>query len=317
MSEQRTNAAWLSQLAGRDVAPPRRETLQDLIDSRPFWDSIADLDGLPGGVTVHEGVEVWDRGDRVLTAEVYVPPGAGPFPLLMHIHGGGYCVSSARNERKLGMRLAERGFSVLSPDYALAPEHPFPAAVEDCLYAARWFRAHGPEYSGDPARLVLEGGSAGAALAVGALLAAAGLDEGLEQGDLAGAPLAAAAAIRFYGIVSFPLLLLEPGSNVGSAELWNRAYLGPHFTTKLRHPLVSAVYASNLASLPPLYVSCGHEDAFLPHTLELTKALALAGAPATVSIVEGLDHGYAKTFSSEAGQREVERAFGWLAEKLP
>jgi acetyl esterase len=313
---EKTNAAWLSQLAGREVAPPRREQLEDLVDSRPFWDSIADLDHLPAGIRVHEGVEIWDRGDRMLTAEIYLPEGAGPFPLLMHIHGGGYCVSSARNERKLGMRLAERGFSVISPDYALAPEHPFPAAVEDCLYTARWFQANGADWSGDPSTFVLEGGSAGAALAGAAILAAHGLADGLEQGDLDGARLDAAAAILFYGMFSFPLLLLEPGSNVGSAELWNRAYLGPHFTTKLRNPLVSMVYAPNLDALPPLYVSCGHQDSFLSHTLELAKALAAAGAPATVSIVEGLDHGYAKTFASEAGQREVDRAFEWLARKL-
>ena len=114
---------------------------------------------------------------------------------------------------------------------------------------------------------------------------------------------------------SFPLLLLEPGSNVGSAELWNRAYLGPHFTTKIRHPLASMVYAPNLDRLPPVYLSCGHADSFLGHTLEFTKALAAAGASATLSVPEGLDHGYAKTFSSIAGQREVDRAFAWLAER--
>jgi acetyl esterase len=116
---------------------------------------------------------------------------------------------------------------------------------------------------------------------------------------------------------SFPLLLLEPGSNVGSAELWNRAYLGPHFTTKIRHPLASMVYAENLDQFPPTYLSCGHDDSFLGHTLEMTKALAKAGAKATLSVVEGLDHGYAKSWANDSAQREVERAFDWLGEKLP
>ncbi len=317
MTPPKDNAAWLSGLAGKDVAVPRREKLSDLADSRPFWDSIADLSDLPEGIEVHEGVELWDRGERMLTAEVYVPDGPGPYPLLVHHHGGGYCVSSARNERKLGMRLAARGFSVANVDYGLAPEHPFPWAVEDSLYTARWFVQNAAAYRGDASTLVLEGGSAGAGLAAATILAANGLADELDQGDLAGVELPIKAAILFYGMFSFPKILLEPGSNVGSAELWNRAYLGPHFTTKLRNPLVSAVYAPNLDRFPPVYLSCGHEDAFLGHTLELTQALATAGARATTSIVEGLDHGYAKTFANEAGQREVDRAFAWLADTIP
>jgi acetyl esterase/lipase len=103
--KQRDNASWLSELKGEPVKAPRREKLQDLVDSRPFWDGLADLGDLPEGVEVHEDVALWDRGERTLTAEVYVPDGPGPYPLFLHIHGGGYCVSSARNDRKWGMRV--------------------------------------------------------------------------------------------------------------------------------------------------------------------------------------------------------------------
>ncbi len=179
--KQRDNASWLSELKGEPVKAPRREKLQDLVDSRPFWDGLADLSGLPEGVEVHEDVVLWDRGERTLTAEIYVPDGPGPYPLFLHIHGGGYCVSSARNDRKWGMRVAERGFTVISPDYGLAPEHPFPWAVEDCLYAARWFTKHGAEYKGDPSRLVIEGGSAGAGLSAATLVALNGLADDIDQ----------------------------------------------------------------------------------------------------------------------------------------
>ncbi|HEX4520634.1 MAG TPA: alpha/beta hydrolase fold domain-containing protein [Gaiellaceae bacterium] len=311
------NSGWLSELAGKSVAAPKRETLEDLVESRPFWDSLADFDDLPAGVEVHEAVELWDRGERTLGAEIYVPEGEGPFPLLVHIHGGGYCVSRAINDRKYGMRIAARGYTVLSPDYALAPEYPFPWAVEECLYAARWLTKNAAEYRGDPSRLVLEGGSAGAGLSAAAIIAANGLADGLDQGGLEGVELSVVAAVLFYGMFSFPQLLLDPGSNVGSAELWNRAYLGAHFTTKLRHPLVSMVYAPNLDRFPPAYISCGHDDSFLGHTLEFTKALADANATATVSIVEGQNHNYAKSYGNEAAQAEVERAFAWLAAKVP
>jgi len=269
------NAGWISALAGRAVQPPKRETLQDLIDSRPFWLSLADLTDLPESVEVDEGVLVWDRGETQLTADVYVPAGDGPFPLLLHAHGGGYCTGSVLNDRKLAMRVAERGFTVINPEYSLAPEHPFPRAIEECLYAARWLAEHAGDYRGDPSRFVFEGGSAGAGLVTAAILALAGLDDGLDQGALAGVRIQPTAAVLFYGLFSFPLLLLEPGSNVGPAELWTRAYLGPHFTTRLRHPLASAVFA-DLAGFPPTYLSCGIEDSMLGHTLEMTKALAAA-----------------------------------------
>lgn len=310
------NTAWISALAGRAVEPPKRETLQDLIDSRPFWLSLADLTALPESVEVEEGVVLWDRGETRLTAEVYVPAGDGPFPLLLHAHGGGYCSGSVRNDRKVGMRLAERGFTVINPEYSLSPEHPFPRAIEDCLYAARWLAEHAGEYRGDRSRFVFEGGSAGAGLVTASILALGGLVDGLDQRDLAGLHIRPSAAVLFYGLFSFPLLLLEPGSNVGPAELWTRAYLGPHFTTRLRHPLASAVFA-DLSGFPPTYLSCGVEDSMLGHTLEMTKALAAAGVPATLSVVEGLDHSYIKLVDAEqAAAHELERVHEWLAARV-
>jgi acetyl esterase len=317
MSMSRTNATWLSELAGKPVDAPRRERLQDLIDSRPFWDSLADFSELPESVEVFDDVVLRERDGTTLSAEIYVPEGNGPFPLYLHIHGGGYCVSSARNDRKWGMRVAERGFTVINPEYGLAPEHPFPWAIEDCLYAARWITVNAADYRGDASRLVIEGGSAGGGLSAATILAANGLGDELDHGDLGHVEPSIAAAVLFYGMFSFPLLLLEPGSNVGSAELWNRAYLGPHFTTKIRDPLASMVYAPNLDRFPPVYLSCGHDDSFLGHSLELTKALAAAGAPATLSVVEGLDHGFAKSWDNATAQDEVERALAWLETKVP
>jgi acetyl esterase len=310
------NANWISALAGREVAPPRRETLQDLIDSREFWLSLADLSDLPETVEVHEDVLLWDRGETRLSAEVYVPRGEGPFPLFMHVHGGGYCTGSVLNDRKAGMRFAAQGYTVINPEYSLAPEHPFPRAVEDCLYAARWLAAHAPDYRGDPSRFVFEGGSAGAGLCAAAILALAGAADGLDEGDLAGAEVSVAAAVLFYGLFSFPLLLLEPGSNVGPAELWTRAYLGPHFTKSLRDPLASPLFADRLDRFPPTYLSCGIEDSLLGHTLELAKALAREGVPATVSVVEGLDHSFVKLADSAPALRELERVRDWLDEHV-
>lgn len=311
------NAAWLSQLAGKPVAVPRRETLQDLIDSRPFFESLIDLEDLPETVEMHQDVVLRERDGVVLSAEVYVPEGTGPFPVVVHFHGGGFCVSRAINDRKLGTSIAERGHVVVNVDYALAPEHPFPWAIEDAVYATRWASVHAAEYRGDASRIVIEGGSAGAALAAGTIVALNGHLVDLDQGDLAGVEVDIAAAVLFYGIFSFELLLLEPGSNVGSAELWNRAYLGPHFTTRLRDPLASPMFAPNLGAFPPTYLSCGVQDSLLGHTLAMTKALADAGAPATLSVIEGANHGFVKMLHAVPGaEAELERAHAWLADHL-
>lgn len=313
-----TNAAWLSEMAGKPVQPPRREEVQDLVDSRPFWDSLADLSNLPEHVEVHEDVLLRERDGTPLTAEIYVPTGAGPFPLLLHFHGGGFCVSRARNDRKFGMQWAQRGFVVLNLEYGLAPEHPFPWAVEDALYAARWLLGNAPSYKGDASLgVVIEGGSAGAGLAASTVLALDGLTEGLDEGELAGVDVPVSAVALFFGMHDFALLLSEPGSNVGSAELWNRAYLGPHFTTRLRHPLASQVHAPNLSCFPPTYVSCGSADSLLGHSLAFGKALASAGVQLTLSVVPGLDHGYAKMGAKiPAAAREVERVQAWVDEIL-
>jgi acetyl esterase len=287
------NSAWLSQNAGRPVKAPRRERLQDLIDSRPFWDSLAEFDDLPTDVVLHERVPLWSRGNRdPLTAEIYVPDGEGPYPLYLHLHGGGFCVSRAQNDRKW--------------------------ALEQCIYTARWFTAHADEWKGDPSRMVIEGGSAGAGLAAATLVSLGGLIEELDQGDLADVDVSFAAAVLFYGILDFTLLLLEPGSNVGSAELWNRAYLGPHFTTKLRHPLVSPVLAPNLGTWPPTYISCGMHDSLLPHSLALAKALSQTSIPTTLSVIEGANHGYAKRAHRVPGaEQELDRIRRWLDDKVP
>ena len=319
MTERRSNAVWLSQIAGKPVDAPRRERLQDLIDSRPFWDSLADLDDLPDGVEVLEDVPLWQRdGGQDLTAEIYVPEGEGPFPLFMHVHGGGFCVSRAVNDRKWCMQWAKRGFTVINPEYGLSPEHRFPWAVEDCVYTARWFTKNAAEYKGDPSRFVIEGGSAGGGLSAATLVALNGLDDELDKGDLAGVDVNFVAAVLFFGIYDFTLLLLESGSNVGSAELWNRAYLGPHFTTMLRHPLASQVYAPNLDRWPPTYLSCGIQDSLLGHTLALAKALSQADVAATLSVIEGADHGYAKMADKiPSAARELERIHDWVDRHVP
>lgn len=110
---------------------------------------------------VESGVRI--SGD--VTADVIVPPGAPPFPTLLYLHGGGWSIGSPNSHAKLARQLsAGAGAVVVNVDYRLAPEHPFPVPLEDCVTAARWTRANVQRHGGDPQRLAIGGDSAGANL---------------------------------------------------------------------------------------------------------------------------------------------------------
>src|SRR5262245_27304518 len=95
-------------------------------------------------------------------ADVIVPPGAPPFPTVLYLHGGGWSIGSPASHGKLARRLCVGARAVVvNVDYRLAPEHPFPAPLDDCVAAARWTRANAQRYGADPDRLAIGGDSAG------------------------------------------------------------------------------------------------------------------------------------------------------------
>lgn len=314
MSPLKNNSAWMSRLAGQEVPPLKRETLHDLIESRAFFENIADTTDLPRLVGHHE-VQVWDRGNRKVGCEIYVPEGVPPFPTVLHFHGGGWCTGSTRTERKYAMNIAQRGYVVFNISYGLAPEQPYPAALEDCVYAARWVSEHASQYGGDRDRLILEGGSAGANLAAATMLALT-TEPDIDYGDRASQPVGVKALILLYGIFDLTELLLHPGSNVGSAELWTRAYLGPHFTNHLKNPFVSPVFSESLSQFPSSYLACGSLDSLLNHSLKMTNELAKVDVPVTLSVVAGEDHAFAKMLNNPVANAEWARIDGWLQQTL-
>ncbi len=105
----------------------------------------------------HERVVLRSRGGIDLTAEIYVPRGGGPFPAMLYMHGGSWCLWSAAHVRKAVMRFAASGYVVVSLDYGLAPEHRFPWALEDVVHAARWTTKNAAAYRGEGSNLVIGG----------------------------------------------------------------------------------------------------------------------------------------------------------------
>ena len=101
-----------------------------------------------------------------LRIRIYTPHGTGPFPLLVFYHGCGFVLCSLDTHDGMCRNLcAGVGCVVASVDYRLAPEHKFPAGINDCLHATRWAAAHAAELGADPARVAIAGDSAGANMA--------------------------------------------------------------------------------------------------------------------------------------------------------
>lgn len=119
------------------------------------------------GVTVEEhayGAHVRHRLD------LYVPQTAGPHPLLVWLHGGGFIRGDKAHRANIGFWGAREGFLTVLPSYRLAPEHRWPSGAQDVIAVWSWLRSHATQYTGDPRRIVLAGESAGAAHVAAATL---------------------------------------------------------------------------------------------------------------------------------------------------
>lgn len=309
----------MSILAGHPVHAPVRTKVEDFIAGRGSLDLSHLNANLPEMDTVHENVEFRVRGDAKLTGEVYVPLGAGQLPLFLYLHGGGWSGGCARDERKIAMRIASAGFIVLNLDYRLAPEHPFPSALEDCIFAAQWLVNNAQDYGGRRGPIGIGGHSAGANLSASTVAALSpGGEELLARLERREDEQSVSfyGAVLFAGIYSFPLMLQEPGANAGVVELWHQSYLGPNYLRENRNPLVSPAFAPNLKSFPPTYVCCGSEDACLSQSLCFTKALAEADVSVTASVVAGVDHGLPfLDHVYESVEHELASVTAWLDEQ--
>jgi acetyl esterase len=309
-------ATWMSLVAEQEVAAPELKTIQDVVAfrSHPSRDLRKHNVDLPDDVTIHETV-LGQLDGMDVRAEVYVPAGSGPFPMVLYMHGGGWCLGRAEYVRKLGMSISSRGHVVVNLDYALAPEHPFPAALRQSIFAARWMVARGSDFNGDGGPVAIGGASAGANLAAATIVAltADETPELVDAGDRVDVRFSA--ALLLYGIFNFPLIMQKPGAFAGgwTETVFNLAYLGPLWHLKHWDTLVSPALADHLDRFPPAYLVIGDEDGLVPQTLDLTERLIDAGVSTTLSLPTGLNHSFAYIpHVLPAAADELEKMFRWL-----
>jgi acetyl esterase/lipase len=312
------NSSWLSLVAEEEVEAPPLTTLEEVIAFRadPTRDLRRHNVDLPESVEVREDVLLGEVGGLETRAEIYTPTGAGPFPMMIYGHGGGWCLGKAEYVRKLGMSISELGHVVVNLDYALAPEHPFPASLNQTVFALRWMVANAEELKGSAGPVAVGGASAGANLGAAAIAMLTGDDGSQAPDELAEVKVTFSAALFLYGIFNFPLLMQQPGSHAGgfAETMYNLAYLGPHWLTKHWDPRVSPALATDLDRFPPSYLTIGDQDALLPQSLDMAKRLSEAGAPTRLSVVPGLNHSFAYIpHKLPDAAAELARMFEWLS----
>lgn len=308
--------SWIARLFSAPKPPGPPIVSVDMIPQRRAFFDWSELNqDLPSLKEFHQSVEIGELSGRRLTAEVYVPNGAGPHGAMLYLHGGAFCTLSPVHLRKLAMRFAANGFVVVNLDFSLAPERPFPRAVEDSIFAARWITRHARQYGWDGKRLLIGGDSSGANLAAAtAAFLTGSKTEPVQEGELANVPVNLTGLVLLYGLYDFQQRLTEPSTTIGTTEIMsNLAYLGTHFLSHHKNPLVSPIRASSLAKFPPSYLCCGAWDATLGQSLSMTRALADLDVPVTLSVVPGMDHEFLLVADKEPlAAQELQRILAWM-----
>lgn len=235
------------------------------------------------------------------------PAGAAADRCLLYLHGGGYTLGSAEAFRNLASQLAVRaGADTFVPDYRLAPEHPFPAALDDAVAVYRGLVARGAQ------RIAVAGDSAGGGLTLSLLAVLAAGDDAVVQ------PVSAA--------------VMSPWTDLAlaGASMETRAEADPIFTRgvfvalaeayahgrDLADPGLSPLYA-RLAGLPPLHIEVGDDELLLDDSVRFAGRARAAGVDVSLSIWAGMPH----VFQSSLGQlvcagRSLDAIGAFLARRL-
>ena len=225
-----------------------------------------------------------------INVRIYWPttdPGAQR-PVVLYFHGGGFVVGDLDTHDGTARQHAfATDAVVVSVDYRLAPEHPYPAAVEDAWAATRWVAEHGPEIGADPARMAVAGDSAGGTIAAVTAQRAR---------DNAGPALAF--QLLWYpstmwdaSLPSFTDNAVAPILDVKTIAELSRWYAGE---VDLSDPPsdMAPGRATNLADLPPAYIAVAGHDPLRDDGIRYGELLASAGVPVQVHNAETLVHGY-------------------------
>jgi acetyl esterase/lipase len=242
------------------------------------------------GVTSQDKFVPGYQSDPDVRVRVYQPVDqSDKLPALYWIHGGGYVMGDIEQDDRLMKQMVKRiGCVTVSVDYRLAPEHPFPAPVEDCYAGLKWLFGHADELGVDPSRIAIGGASGGGGLAAGLALLTR------DRGEV---PVA-------FQLLIYPMIddrNVTPASYaITDPRMWNRdanllgwkAYLGRDGGGADVSPYAAAARATDLTNLPPAYIPTGALDLFVDENIEYAQRLIQAGVPTELHVYPGAFHGF-------------------------
>lgn len=238
-------------------------------------------------------------GRPAIRVVVYEPERrARPSGALLWIHGGGLMMGAPEQYHDVCSRFAdELGIVVASVDYRLAPEHPFPAGLDDCMASLRWLHENADSMGIDPTRIAVGGDSAGGGLA--ACIAQRAHDEG-------------GPAICFQ-LLQYPMLDDRTGlgdsrralvwSGPSNSFAWS-IYLGHEVSDHEPRAYASAARRNGLAGLPPAWIGIGSIDLFHDEAVEYARRLRADGVPCELHVVDGMYHAAERIRPGATSMRE-------------
>lgn len=262
--------------------------------------------------TLVRHIEIQGAG-RPIAARLYRPRGVSRPPLTVFYHGGGFVAGSLDTHEGACREMAANAkTAVLSVDYRLAPEHPFPDGIEDAYSALLWASSNGAALDVDSTRLAVAGDSAGATIALVSAIRARD-----ENGPVLSAQLV------FYPCTDLRDTAYtsrkENAEGYGLTEGARKMLMGLYAPTdQLRHdPWVSPLLAKNLSGLPPtLIVTCQY-DPLRDEGLAMAEALGAAGTQVSMQHADGMIHGFINyTAASVGAAQHYDRALQWLSDSL-
>ena len=241
----------------------------------------ASMAGLASEAAAPDGIRVRSGTLGGVRAEWLTPAGVETDATVLYLHGGGYCIGSLDTHRPLASRIAAAtGCTVITLDYRLAPEDPFPAAVDDAVRAYRELLTSGTR----PPRLAIGGDSAGGGLTVATLLAL----------RAEGTPLPAAAVCLSPWVdltqtaPSFDTRATgDPMVSRAGLQVMASAYLG---SADPRTPLASPLFAEDLGGLPPVHIEVGDCEVLLDDSTRLAARIEAAGGEVSLTVWPELIH---------------------------
>jgi acetyl esterase len=245
------------------------------------------LGGPPEAVANVEDLTIPGPGGEI-PIRVYTPNGVGPFPILIYFHGGGWVICNLDTHDGVCRSLANGAFCVVvSVDYRLAPEHRFPAAVEDAYAATQWVAVNAHRINGDWSRIAVAGDSAGGNLA--AVVSLMARDKGSPSLTY---------QVLVYPVTDLSSFDTDSYHQHGEGYLltkdsmqWYRGhYIGAQ--ERLRNPYASPLLAKELKGLPPALVITAEFDVLTDEAEAYAERLRQAGVPVAYTCYSRMIHAF-------------------------